>query len=362
MIDELVNSIFNEDKLELLKKANDALNITRSKLNKIIFIYSKPKVGSTSLATSLRIFLSNKYDIIHIHDEEMLKVLGKITNITINEIILYNKYLGKEIFVIDIYRSPIERKISAFFEKIENFHFHFDVLKINNYDIQRLINRFNKIFPYIGEGDHFIDTYNIPIPDIFDFNQKYLLVELNNIKYIKLRLKDSNKWDDILTNIFSENIKIIKDYETTNKSIKAVYLSFLDKYKIPANFLQELNNNCKYLNYFYSKEEKYEYINKWSLKTDIIANPFTLDEYKLYEYISIENTYEYGIQDKHYIDEGCICKACNIKRDQIKHKILSGQQINERIIHEEVKKEIIIKHIKPFNKYPLNLRKIIGLR
>ena len=82
---------------------------------------------------------------------------------------------------------------------------------------------------------------------------------MNNIKYIKLRLKDSNKWDDILTNIFSENIKIIKDYETTNKSIKAVYLSFLDKYKIPANFLQELNNNCKYLNYFYSKEEKYEY-------------------------------------------------------------------------------------------------------
>jgi hypothetical protein len=360
------HDIFSADKLELLKNANDTLNITRSKLNKIIFIYSKPKVGSTSLVTSLRIFLSNKYNIIHLHDEEMLKVLGKIVNITINEIILYNKYLGKEIYVIDIYRSPIERKISTFFEKIDKFHFHFDPLKINQYDIQRLFNRFNKIFPHLGEGDHFIDTYNISIPDSFDFIKKYMLVEMNEIKYIKLRLSDSEHWNDILTNIFSEKIKIIKDYETMNKPINILYKNFLDKYKIPSNFLQNLES-CKYLNYFYSKEEKEEYINQWSFKTDIPFIPFTEMEYKLYEYISIENTCNYEIQNKHYLDEGCICKICNIKRDFVKNKILSGKKINERIIHEHIK-ETVNKKIRKLPLYirknspKLNIRNITNLR
>ena len=137
-------------KVELLKNANNILNITKSSLSKIIFIYSNPKVGSTSLVTSIRMFASHIYNVIHIHDEEMLKKLSNISNVTINEIILYNKYIGKEVFVIDIYRSPIERKISTFFEKIDTYHFNNSSKNINDYNINKIINRFNKIYPYIG--------------------------------------------------------------------------------------------------------------------------------------------------------------------------------------------------------------------
>ena len=116
--------LHNIEKLELLKNANNALNITNSNLNKIIFIYSYPKVGSTSLVTSLRVFASHLYNVIHIHDEDMLKKLCNIKNITINDLIIYNKYIGKEVYVIDVYRSPIERKMSTFFEKIDTLHFN----------------------------------------------------------------------------------------------------------------------------------------------------------------------------------------------------------------------------------------------
>ena len=187
------------EKIQLLEHVNDILHITRSRLNKIIFVYSKPKVGSTSLVTSIRMFASHLFMVIHIHDEEMLQVLGNIKNITINDIISYNQSIGKEVYVIDVYRSPIERKISTFFEKIDSYHFNNVCSEINKYNMGRVISRFNKIFPYIGLGDHFLDTYNIPIPEIFDHDAKYLLVEHQGIRYIKLRLKDSGIWDTILS-------------------------------------------------------------------------------------------------------------------------------------------------------------------
>ena len=57
----------DQTKMELLERANQQLNITPSKRNKIIFIYSKPKVGSTSLVSSIRLFGCDVYNVIHIH-------------------------------------------------------------------------------------------------------------------------------------------------------------------------------------------------------------------------------------------------------------------------------------------------------
>ena len=82
-----------------------------------IFIYTPPKVGSTTLVTSLRVSLGRTYNVIHIHDEVMLNVLTGINNVKINDIINYLSNNGKKVYVIDIYRTPIERKMSEFFEE-----------------------------------------------------------------------------------------------------------------------------------------------------------------------------------------------------------------------------------------------------
>ena len=140
-------------KIEEIKKANDkifnsATNKSETK-NNIIFVYTPPKVGSTSLVSSLRISLSNTFSIIHIHDEIMLNYFTGIQNVTINEIIQYNKHIGKNVYVIDIYRTQIERNISEFFEKLSPHHFNNTEENINNYNITKIINRFNSIFPYL---------------------------------------------------------------------------------------------------------------------------------------------------------------------------------------------------------------------
>ena len=163
--EDVFDFIKNPKKMQLLIKTNELLNVNKNQHNKLLFVYSSPKVGSTSIVSSLRIFGLDNIDIIHIHDEEMLKVLTKLEGITINEIISYNKSLGKEVYVINVYRSPIERKISSFFEKIGSHHFNANDQDVNTYNVAKVINRFNSIFPWIGNGDHFIDKYDIPIPD-----------------------------------------------------------------------------------------------------------------------------------------------------------------------------------------------------
>lgn len=347
----------NSEKLDRIKEANDKIFSKKiNKINNVVFVYTPIKVGSTTLVSSIRLSGCNKFIVAHLHDEACLQVLTGITNVTITEIIQYNEYIGKNVYVIDVYRSPIERKISDFFEKIE-LHFNNTQVNINTYTLPRIINRFNRIFPYIATEDYFTEKYNIVIPETFDYTKKYVVVKEDNIHYIKLRLKDSSEWGNILTSLLGEEICIINDYETHNKPIAYLYKKFKEEYKLPTNYL-ELINQCKYLQYYYSEEEKNEYISMWSNK--IISRAFQYyseSEYNLYEKISIENMSYSSIQLEHYIDNGCLCKFCSIKRNELLQKHKQGNIINEKINHNELvvhatntHNEQINKMLKPINK------------
>jgi len=349
--------IKNPDKFKLLTKANELLNINTTKNSRLVFVYSCPKVGSTSIVSSLRIFGMNYLDIIHIHSEDMLRVLCHIEDITINEVILFNKYLGRNVYVINIYRSPIERKISTFFEKIGTYHFNASDEIINTYDISKVIKRFNDIFPHIGLGDHFIDKYDINIPLQFDNIKHYLLVKNNDITYISLRLNDSTMWGKILSNIFGFHICIVKDYESTNKPIKDLYNLFKLHYKIPKNLLDDIMC-CKYFNYYYSSEEIQNYYNQWLFKSTDIRNSYTSEEYNIYEDITSNNYHIDYVQSDHYIDEGCGCKACSIKRQEIASNISNGIIVNERIIHTEAKTALINRRVNHVNRINQAIRNI----
>lgn len=345
---DIFDFIKNPEKLELLNKFNEKLNTEK---NKIVFVYSAPKVGSTSIISSLRLYGICNLHIIHIHDEEMLYALTKIKGITVNEIILYYKYLGKEVYVIDVYREPIERKISAYFEKIGAYHFNNVDEKVNTYNVEKVIHRFNRIMPHIANGDHFMDKFNIQIPSQFDYVNKYLLLETHGIKYIKLRLRDSDIWGQILSDIFGFKIGIVKDYESANKPIKDLYANFKANYKIPKNLLDEIMK-CKYLNYFLSPSEKQEYHHKWFVNSNHFFAAFTSEQYSLYDELTMENVHLDYIQSNHYMDEGCICKACSLKRNSIKNKINNGETItiNDKVYHIEAKNELLTNRVKKLNK------------
>jgi len=312
----------------------------KNNTNKYIFIYTPPKVGSTSLVSSLRISLGITFNVIHMHDEVMLHKLTGIHNISINDIIRYLSDIGKLIFVIDIYRSPIERKMSVYFAKLASLHFNTTDQLITNYSLNRIINRFNNIFPYIENDDYFFEKYDIlnfsKINNTknFDINKKYLFQKNHNIYYIKLRLCDSALWNNILGTIFKKNIVIIKDHETEQKSIGELYSKFKNEYRIPQNYLEEIKKD-KYFKFYYSQEERNNYLQKWQNKITDNYISYTPTEYNIYYKITLENQISDAIEYNHYIDEGCYCKNCCIQRRTLFAKIQNGETDIQKIIHQK---------------------------
>ncbi len=317
---------------KIAEAVNKLFNIST---NNYIFIYTPPKVGSTTLVTSLRVSLNKSYNTIHIHDEIMLSVLTGIHNVKINDIIEFLSNQGKNVYVIDVYRTPIERKMSEYFEKISPYHFNNSTENINKYSMKRIVERFNKIFPHIENDDHYFDKYNIENIIPFNFTEKYTLQKVNNIKYIKLRLCDSGLWSSILSKIFQTDIVIIPDYKTENKPIGELYNRFKAEYKIPANHL-ELIKNDKYLHFYYDELERKSYIDLWSSKQTDECVPYTKSEFDFYLNLCLDNQYFSDIDIDHYIDNGCFCEFCTEKRREIYFRAKAGEKITEKIIHREV--------------------------
>jgi hypothetical protein len=318
----------------------DSINkLFNTKTSNYIFVYTPPKVGSTTLVTSLRISLGKSYNIIHIHDEIMLNVLTGINDVKINDIIHFLSSQGKNIYVIDVYRTPIERKMSEFFEKISPYHFNNTTENISNYSIKRISDRFNKLFPHIENGDHYFDKYGITEPISFDFEKKYTIQLFNNIKYIKLRLCDANLWENIISNIFQSHIVIIHDYKTEDKGIGTLYNRFKSEYKIPSNYIDSIKND-KYFNFYYNESERNNYLNTWCDRTTNDFIPYTDNEFKFYMNLCLENQYINDIDIDHYIDNGCFCGYCSEKRKEIYFRAKSGEKNFDKIIHREVIQEV----------------------
>lgn len=328
-----------QEKIELLKEANIKMYLDDSTIRNIIFVYCPPKVGSTTLVSSIRLSATYKFKVLHIHDEDMLYVLTGVKGVTVCEIIKYNQSIGRNVYVIDVYRSPIERKMSEFFDKLTSFHFNNTMDNIAKYDIKRLFVRFNNIFMHIGNGDHYLDTFlDVPKKEIFDFSKEYLTEIVNGITYIKLRLQDSKQWGRILSQLLEAEITIINDYETEKKPIGFLYNRFKQAYKIPSNYLANLNT-CPYLNFYFSPSEKNTYISEWSKKQTDSFTGYTKSEYEIYKNICLENKWYKDIQYDHYLDEGCKCMACGRKRRSIVVKARKGEMPSERLVHAIAVKE-----------------------
>ena len=344
----------NAECFNRMKHVNEALGISDDfsieKNKNIVFVYTPPKVGSTTLVSSIRLNACGKFTVLHLHNEIMLKVLYKITDVTVLDIIKFNKFLGKTVIVIDIYRSPIEQKISTFFENIHSLHFNSPIEVLNTFEVSRIIKRFNKVFPHLQTNDHYRSKYNVPFPETFDFEKKYIHAELDGINYFKLRLTDSNEWRTILRNILNVNVDIYiaKDYETSKKPINHIFSLFNQYYEIPANFFKVIENDDS-LKYYYTDYERTQYLNLWRSK--INKNNFTCftpEEYVFYMDVALDNQCISEIQHDHYIDLGCLCMGCCRKRGRMLLKIKNGEPITEKIHHHEAVGEYLkmkAKHI-----------------
>ena len=129
-----------------------------------IFVYCGGKCGSLTLHNT---FLNNNYRTIHLHSNSYYKEVLNNKEDIYKIIDLSSKHKEK-IYIIDSYRTPIERKISSFFQNIKLYLPNYKIISI-----EELIKFFNKNLLYNIEEYHSINEvllhYNIPLWENFDF-------------------------------------------------------------------------------------------------------------------------------------------------------------------------------------------------
>jgi hypothetical protein len=329
-------------------EANSKLNI-RPKAPNVVFVYSPPKVGSTTIVTTLHVFCQHDTDVIHVHGEESFRMLAGVQDVSVNDVIRYNGHVGKTVTVLDVYRTPIEHKLSAFFETIGS-HFNNTEKEINSYGTLRLLKRFNNIFLHVATEDYFTEKYGLDPDALGDFYPEvgYMQATKHGIRYVKLRLADSAKWGAILSALFRRQLRVIKDYETSAKETCSIYARFCASYHIPTNYLDIVLDSPS-MKRFMTGPERTAYREKWVARSTVPWNSgYTATEFALYSHITAENLHVNCMQADHYRDGGCGCPICHKKRRRLANALLSGRPVDcrERICHTTSVTENIQKKIR----------------
>ena len=297
-------------------------DLSKPQNKNIIFVFSPAKCGSTSLVSSLRLSCFGKFTVIHIHNNQMLHHMFNVDpSISVLDIIQFNQHIGKNVIVFDIFRTPVEQKMSLFFDLLGSYHFNRNKDSMNNISVDTVINRFNKLYPHISYPDYFTTLY--PITETFEsFDHENGFLESQDtygVKYFKLRISDfSNKWISILQNLLETKIWIVRD-NTTSQFVD-LYKNFKTKYQLPNNFFEDLKS-LPTLDFYLTEQEKQEYLALWETNsTNLHFIPYSSQEYNLYCEIATENKYINTQQFNHYFDNGCDCFKCQQKRKNVLNK------------------------------------------
>jgi hypothetical protein len=217
------------------------------------------KCGSTTLSNTLE---KNNFKNIKVHNKldfyNQFNYDGLIEKINKN----LNKNLNKKFYIFDSYRNPIERKISSFFQNIQNSH---DINYKNN-SIEELINIFNNNFINTIEEYHSIneilDEYKLEHFKYFDFEKRYNIIEKENLVFIKLLFKDINIWSLLLSEIFGKEISLHNGNISEHKEYYNTYIQFKKKYRVPKSYIDNILKNDKEFKIYNTEEEQKKYIDR----------------------------------------------------------------------------------------------------
>lgn len=226
-----------------------------------IIIYCGGKCGSKTLLTT---FKRNGYSTVHTHSiREFEKKKEQYGFSNIFELIDYSKE-KKKIYIIDSYRTPIERKISSFFENIKKHKPDYKKTSIND-----LIKVFNNKYLNTLEEYHSINEvmehYGVPKFTLFDFEKGYNIIEKNNLIFIKVLFIDIDKWNEVFSKIFGKKIKMYNDNLTKNKRIYNLYNIFKKNYRVSKYYLENVLVNDEEFKIYNTIKEQKEYVKKYYL-------------------------------------------------------------------------------------------------
>ena len=254
-----------------------------------IFCLCSGKTASTSLFNS---FAALGYNVMHVHSTQyfLSRIVRKAhvpyAGFSIIDFINYSMELSnKPIIVIDVFRDPIERKISAFFQGLQRVF----MKKINNIyneelswlqfkmkyfeNINDLIEIFNKYFllfheNYYAHDEWTLDGYNFDLYP-FDSQMKYSRYEHRNKFYFLLRFDDLKNWSKIFRRYGFDNFSLATQNISSGKDYSGLYQRFRENFFFPSSIYPEIMFNHLHFNkyrLFLSSQEMNILKAKWEDK------------------------------------------------------------------------------------------------
>jgi len=221
-----------------------------------VFVYCCGKTGSSTLYKTL---MNNNFKCIHTHSSHFYIYNTRFVEFEPDIFkLIEESSRDKNIYIIDSYRTPIERRLSSFFQHLTNEELEYTYDKIENI-IDHLI---YEIEDYTSINE-VLDYFDLPHFSTFDFKKKYNILKYKNINFIKLRFQDINEWENILTDIFKKPIKIHNENISESKIYTNLYKEIKNKYKIPKSMIGYIKNDIESKIYL-SEEEYNNYINYWN--------------------------------------------------------------------------------------------------
>lgn len=215
----------------------------------------------------------------------------------INDCSKYNE----NIYVISSFRYPIERKISSFFQNINQYQKNYKDISVSE-----LINIFNKY--YISNIENYdsmnevLEFYLKKKIKNFCIDEEILKFKYKNIIFIQLHFKDIKNWHNILNkNIVNINLTYKISNSTNQKEYKNIYNNFKSQYKFPIN----LWNNILY-------NKNYSYISNYK---NYMSEYFEKSNYK--NFIYLFNKYILNIRNP---------------TDEINYEIIKRCKINKKLV------------------------------
>lgn len=230
-----------------------------------VYIYQCKKVGSVSLSRSVNI--AGAYAV-HIHSFAAFE----LEDIFIRNMI--KKTSGK---VISVVREPIARQMSLLWhylgENTEVFLKNYSSM----HDLERkffsIPNREDE-FDWFGIDREFAKILNINVFEYpFDCEKGYSVIEKDGISLLLLKLEKMNSLEKVIGDFLGlDNFRLINENQAKEKRYRYTYENYIQNVKVPSEFLEYYYGENKYMDHFYSKEEKDIFYKRWKNNMEIKNN------------------------------------------------------------------------------------------
>lgn len=243
-----------------------------------VLIHTMGKVGSLSVYFSLKKHLPIT-PIFHTHSlnkEEIKKDVSYCFSNGVypgsrSPVFLIHKHIinrQKPFKVITLFRDPIDRNISAFFDAFKIYVGVSPELYIG--DLENLTQLFFKHLPYKYPlqwyDDYMLKDTGINVYS-HSFNPEigWEIINNNNVKTLLINcyLNDAVKEDLIEEFCGISNFKLSNTNVRSEGNASVLYKDFKNYIKFPEHYLNEVYNS-KYALHFFSEEERASAIQKWS--------------------------------------------------------------------------------------------------